>query len=97
MTTDVQEILSAARSLPPQEQLELLQGLAQLLAQVLSPLAAGSAAFWQRASIDEFTRERHAALVTDLRALAMPDWPADETADDIIEFVREQRRVDRTT
>jgi hypothetical protein len=32
---------------------------------------------------------------TDLRTLAMPDWPAEETADDIIEFVREQRRADR--
>ena len=95
MTTDVEEILNAARSLPPQEQLVLLQGLAQSLAQALSPLAAGSAAFWRHASIEELARERHAAPETDLRALVMPDWPAEETADDIIEFVREQRRADR--
>jgi hypothetical protein len=96
MTADVHEILNAARSLPPQEQLELLQGIAQSLAQTWSPLAAGSAAFWRHATIEELARGHPAALVTDLRSLAMPTWPDDETADDIIEFVREQRHADRT-
>ncbi len=96
MTTDVQDILKAARALPAQGQLELLQGLVQSLAQSLSPLANTSGAFWRAPSIEELASERHVGPVTDVRTLAMPDWPADEAADDLIGFVREQRRADRT-
>jgi hypothetical protein len=44
----------------------------------------------------ELASERHVGPVTDVQSLAMPDWPADEAADDLIGFVREQRRADRT-
>jgi hypothetical protein len=95
MTTDTEAIFNAARSLPPLEQLELMQRLAQSLATSLSPLAAGSAAFWRSVSIEEVVREQKVAPVTDVSSLAMTDWPEDETADEVIAFVREQRRADR--
>ena len=95
MTKDVRDILRAARALPPHEQLEILQGLVQSLAQAYSPLAAGSAAFWAPRSLEYIANERGVPAVSDVRALAMPDWPADETADDVIYFTREQRDADR--
>jgi hypothetical protein len=42
MTSDVEDILAAARSLPPQEQLEVLHGLAESLASAYPPLEAAA-------------------------------------------------------
>lgn len=95
MTPDAQAVLAAARVLPAHEQLEVLQGLAQLLAQNYPPLEDVSSEFWTHRSIDDLAREQHIPAVSNVRALAMPDWPADETADDVINYVREQRSLDR--
>lgn len=92
MTTRVEDILEAARSLPPQEQLEVLKGLTQSLADAFSPLATASAQFWSRRSIDDLAREQHVPVVNDVAVLAMPDWPEDESVDELIEYVARQRR-----
>lgn len=60
-------------------------------------LAAESANFWASRSIDELAAEQHVQPVTTLADLAMPDWPEDETADDVIAYVRSQREPDRTS
>jgi hypothetical protein len=95
MTIAVQDLPKAARSLPPDQQAELLQGIAQLLAQAVSPLAPASTEFWAHRSIEEIARQQGAHQFVGLESLAMPDWPPDESADDIIAFIREQRRMDR--
>lgn len=95
MTADVQELLDAARALPPDKQLELLRSLAQSLAQVSSPLAPASADFWTRRSLDELAQRQGITPVQHTSALALPDWPADESADDLVAFVRSQRSTDR--
>lgn len=95
MTTDAQDVLKAARTLPPHEQFEVLQGLVQSLAQTLSPLAQASNEFWTHKSIDDLAREQHTPNVTDLHNLVMADWPDAESADDLIGYVREQRHADQ--
>ncbi len=95
MTSDVEDILAAARSLPPREQLEVLRGLAESLAATYPPLEVAAAAFWALRSLDELAEERHIPVITDIRALALSDWPEDESADEVIAFVREQRHADR--
>lgn len=95
MTTSADDILAAARSLPPHEQLEVLKGLAQSLADAFSPLATASAQFWSRRSIDELAREQHVPIVNDVSMLAMPDWPDGEAVDDLVDYVARQREADR--
>lgn len=95
MTTDVEEILEAVRSLPPAKQFEVLQSLARSLGEPLSPLASASADFWSGRSLEELASEQGVHVARDLDELAMPDWPADETADDLIAYVRSQREADR--
>ena len=94
MTSDVEDILAAARSLPPREQLEVLRGLAQSLAGVYVPLEDAAATFWSSRPLDELAAERHIPIITDIHTLALPDWPKDESADDLIAFVHEQRDAD---
>ena len=94
MTTQAQEILEAARALPPYEQLELLEGLAQSLAQTLSPFSQATNEFWAHRSLEDIEAEQRTPVVTDIFTLAMPEWPRDETADDLIGYIRDQRRAD---
>ena len=95
MGTDVQELLEAVRSLPPDKQLELLQGLAQSVSLRSSPLVSASVEFRARRTLDELAQQQGVTAVYDTGALAMPDWPEDESADDLVAFVRNQRDTDR--
>jgi hypothetical protein len=98
MSTDAQDILRSARSLPLHEQLEVLQGLAQSLAQAFAPLANASAAFWSQRTIEDLLNERQAPVITDVRSLVMPaesSEPVGETADDLIAYLHAQRQADR--
>ncbi len=97
MTTRARDILDAARALPPHEQLEVLEGLAQSLASAFSPLATSAAAFWTPRSIEDLAREQQAPVVGDIHMLALPDWPSDESADDLIHYVQDQRSADRAS
>ncbi|MGH2515093.1 MAG: hypothetical protein ACRDHP_05500 [Ktedonobacterales bacterium] len=94
MTTNAQDILKAARALPPHEQIEVLQGLARSLAQTLSPLAQGTTEFWTHRSIEDLAREQHTPVITDLHDLVMADWPNNESVDDLIGYIRDQRHAD---
>ena len=99
MSTDAQDILRSARSLPLHEQLEVLQGLAQSLAHALAPLADASAAFWSQRSIEDLLSERRTPVITDMQSLVMPvesSEPSDETADDPIAYLHAQRQADRS-
>lgn len=95
MTSQAQEILRAARALPPHEQLELLEGLAQSLAETFSPLGQATAAFWAHRSLEEMALETRTPPMADLSTLVVPDWPRDETADDLITYIHERHRADR--
>lgn len=95
MTTQVDDIVRAARNLPLHEQLEVMRSLAQSLAEALSPLAASSATFWTSRSLDELARDQLTPVVSDVESLKMADWPLNEAADDFVDYVRHQREVDR--
>ena len=96
MTAEVHNLLAAARRLTPQEQLELLQGLAQALSQqTVQSLAPANAAFWSHRSLADMASEGAIPVVTDIHQLAMPAWPPDETADDLVDYLKRQRQADR--
>lgn len=92
---DVNEILEAARSLPPAEQLAVLQRLAHSLSASWSPLVGSSADFWAQRSIEDLAVNQGVPETSSVGDLGMPEWPADETADDVIAYMRAQRAADR--
>ena len=95
MSVDAQKILEAARALPPESQLEILQGLAQSLARSLAPLTSASATFWDSLSLEELASEQHVSPVTDVSALQSSAWPEDESVDEFLAYMYEQRSADR--
>jgi hypothetical protein len=97
MTTEVEDILAAARSLPRAQQLEVLRRLAESLSGTDAALEAAALGFWASRSLDELAEGQPIAVGADLRTLAMLAWPDEESTDDFIAFVRGQRHADRET
>jgi hypothetical protein len=84
--TTVEEVRSAARNLKPVDQLQLIQELLRDLQQN-----------YQQPADSIPANVRRTAPVNDLAELAADFWPEDETADDINDFVAQQRAADRTS
>lgn len=95
MTSDVEDILAAVRGLPPREQQEVLRRLTESLAATSSPVDLAANDFWSMRSVDELAQEQQVAPVTDIQVLALPDWPEDESVDDLIAYIYGQRHADR--
>ena len=95
MATDIEDILTAVHSLPPQEQREILRRLAESLVPDEKAINHANENFWKSRSIDEIIHEQHIAPIYDLRTLAFSDWPEDESADEFLTYVYSQRCADR--
>jgi len=85
MTARVEHVLQAAQHLSPAEQLELIHALSQALLRQ-----------YQQTESDAIPPHvKRSAPVTDLADLAADFWPEDESADDINDYIAQQRREDR--
>jgi hypothetical protein len=95
MTLELQQVIAAARALPPRDKLELLGVISRDLQKVYA-LTEESAAFWSPRTIDEIAQNQAVPVVSDVRTLAVDFWPEDESADDLSQFIARQRRKDLT-
>ena len=94
MTPKLQSIIDAAQELSPLEQLQLIETVSEFLQrkyqQTLLPVD-----FWNPQSIEEIARAQNKPPVTDISDLAVDFWPEQETADQVIEYIYQQRQEDR--
>lgn len=85
MTASVERVLQVAQHLSPAEQLELIQAISQSLLRQ-----------YRQTRTDTIPHDvRRTAPVTDLAQLVADFWPEDESADDINDYIAQQRREDR--
>jgi len=85
MTASVEHVLQAAQHLSPAEQLELIQAISQSLLRQ-----------YRQTESDAIPQHvKRTAPVTDLAQLAADFWPEDESADDINDYITQQRHEDR--
>jgi hypothetical protein len=92
--TTVQAVVAAAQQLSPSEQLEVIQALTRVLQQRF-PQTTVQPSMRSERTIDLPATVRRTAPVSDLRDFAADFWPEDETADDINEYLAQQRATDR--
>jgi hypothetical protein len=95
MATTVEDILAAVRSLPPQDQQEVLRRLAASLGGANASANLAINDFWAARTIDELASEQRVDPVSDIHALALSDWPSDESADEFIASVYAHRLAER--
>jgi hypothetical protein len=89
----LQKVIDAARSLPINDKLQLLQVIVLDL-QNSDALEASQAAFWENKSIDKLLQQQSIPMITDIKSLAVDFWQEDETNDEFEEFIKDSRRMD---
>ncbi|MBD2569274.1 hypothetical protein [Anabaena lutea] len=91
----LQKVIDAARSLPINDQLQLLQVIALDLQQS-DNLEALQASFWENQSIDKLLQQQSTPIITDIQSLTVDSWKEDESTDQFEQFIADSRRTDRT-
>lgn len=90
MTPQMEKAIQLARSLSSTEQMELLKLLATIV-QKANLLDAQNQAFWRSPSLEELIQEQQPAVVTDLSALSVDFWEGDDSLDEFLAFLQQQR------
>lgn len=93
-TQSLQYAIEAATKLSPSEKYQLIEVVTRSLTQV-DTLETLSSAFLRGRTLDELIAEQAPPVITDLESLAADFWPEDESADDINDYIEQQRRADR--
>jgi len=94
MTPQLENAIAAIQPLSPTERGQLLQLLAQENANLNQsrPLNALSAQFWQGETIEEIVSRQNPITFSKETHLQANFWPEDESDEDFLHFLRQQRR-----
>lgn len=93
MTATIESVIAAAQQLTPREQLEVIQSLSHMLLQQYTEKVSVPAESQSKPSIPSYIRRTRPVM--SLAQLAANFWPEDETADDINDYIAQQRVDDR--
>ncbi|MCB9156348.1 MAG: hypothetical protein H6645_04445 [Caldilineaceae bacterium] len=94
MTVNLQTLIHSAKQLTPAEQVELINAVSNLLYQHYQQ-ELQTADFWQPQSIESIVAGQQTQLASTISGMKADFWPEDESADDFIEFITQQRHEDR--
>jgi hypothetical protein len=92
MDTRLQELIEAAQKLSPVEKLDLITAVSQSLRLVYAGTEAPD--FWEPKTLEYHIRAQGTSVVAEIAELRADFWPEQETADDLIEYVYQQRKED---
>lgn len=94
MSTRLQTLIEAAQRLSPLEQLNLISAVSQHLHSSYQQLQP-ALDFWQPQTLEQLVQTQQTQPIMDIADLRASFWPEDESADDIIEYIYQQRQEDR--
>ena len=93
--TKLQTLIDAAQELSPPEQLSLISAITQFLYHNYSPQLHSAADFWVPKTLEEHIQAQQTQPITSIADLKADFWPEDESADDFIDYIYQQRQEDR--
>lgn len=91
----LEALIEAAQDLSPLDQLTLMAALSESLRHSCQP-ALSAADFWRPKTLQEHIEIQQIQPVDDISSLRARFWPEDESADDLIDYIYEQRRQDQS-
>lgn len=92
MAEKLQALIETAKELSVAEQLELISAVSQL---VRGAYRDSGATFWQSKTVEQLIAEQRVRPVESLKDLTADFWPEKESADELIEYIYQQRLEDR--
>jgi hypothetical protein len=90
MTKRLQTLIDAAQELSLLEQLELISTISQSLYRSYQQTVD----FWEPKTLEQLIQAQQPQPITNIADLAS-FWPEEESVDDFIEYIYQQRREDR--
>jgi hypothetical protein len=93
MTANLQTLIKSAQKLSFTEQVELIKAVSQILSQTYYKMLPQTD-FWQPQTIEEIVQNQQTQPIQDISTLQVDFWPEEETADDFIEYIYQQRQED---
>lgn len=90
MSANLQTLIHSTEQLTPADQVELINVISSLLYRHYQQETL-SADFWQPQPLESIVASQQTQPVSDISALKADFWPVEESADDFIEFVGQQR------
>ena len=93
MSTKLQNLIDEAQTLSPKEKLDLISEISRSLSPICAEREDGD--FWTPTSLETHIRHQRTPVVTDIEELKADFWPEEETADDLIGYIYDQRTEDR--
>ncbi|MDP9309839.1 MAG: hypothetical protein M3R24_02910 [Chloroflexota bacterium] len=94
MAMDLQQLISQAETLSPQEQMELIHAISHFLRRrSQQPLPATD--FWQPKSVPQLIQAQAVQPVQDIAHLPSDEAADNEPADEMIAYIYGQRQADR--
>jgi hypothetical protein len=94
MSARLETLIEAAQGLSPSEQLSLISVLSRSLRRNYQQLEA-TIDFWEPQTLEQLVKAQQTQPVADIADLVADFWPEDELADDVIEYIYQQRQEDR--
>jgi len=92
MTPQLQQAIHLVQLLSQPEQVKLLHVLSDIVQKPKS-LEIQNERFWASPSFDRLIHEQQPPVITDLSSLKLDGWD-DESGDEFLEFLRQQRMVE---
>ncbi|MBE9137856.1 hypothetical protein IQ254_11740 [Nodosilinea sp. LEGE 07088] len=94
MTPQLEAAIAAIQPLSPTERLQLLQILTQSdsVSNSQPDIKVLSAQFWQGISLQQLRATQNPSTVHSLKDLAADFWPAEDSIEDFLAFLRKQRQ-----
>ena len=94
MTTKLKTLIEEAQELSPSEQLELIHVISLTLSHNYEERSSKKEDFWKPKTLEEIILSQQVSPVTNIDELAGDFWPEDESVDDFIDYIYQQRRED---
>jgi hypothetical protein len=94
MTAKLQALIAEIQELSPSEQWELIHTISFVLSR-RSQKTFAQEDIWKSTSLEEIIASQGVLPMTNIEDLAGDFWPENESADDFITYIYQQRREDR--
>ncbi|MEO0520513.1 MAG: hypothetical protein AAF171_24805 [Cyanobacteria bacterium P01_A01_bin.116] len=94
MTPKLENAIAAVKTLSPIERIQLLQILTEeaTISKEETPLSAFGGKFWQGDTIEEITACQSPKTFSEQNNLAADFWPEEESVEDFLQFLKQQRQ-----
>lgn len=91
MSPQVQTIIQEAEELSPNEQMELLSAISEMLQNHHKQ----SLTFWKPKTLEQLADEQQIQAIKNISDLKTDFWPEEESIDEFNEYIYKQREEDR--